>query len=255
MITGMAFTLIFFVPAFYSAFLLGLAYTTTPRQTVNDATITHWYPLSSILFRATLCIALTTSLFILAWLYSDKSNGYAENFTSFIMNSLRQWQNFSPGDLETIQAIIYTNALMIIAIGLVFYSTLFFIANLYTSTLLGHKLKRMARPREDWPLQFRLPLTALVIYVTSFIASFLDLGNEVNLVINIVNTAFTDMLLISGLAYLHAITRGIKLRIAILSLIYFLLFTLLLTPPILILILLMGLWSSIQYSRNPRGFS
>lgn len=241
---GLGFTLLFFLPAVYASWLLGLA------QTDKDGHTTRWYPLSSVIFLLTGFISII-SVFIGLLLHNNPSTPIiAEQIANFVVNSLRQTNSASETDIIAFHDFLVTNIAPLMSSSLATYGVIFLIGNLYFSLVGAQRMKRLARPRDDWPKNFRLPIAALGIFVVAFGATFFELGTFLNLCASVFNTTFTLAISMTGLAYLHNLTRGINGRFFILALVYIGLFTFIFTVPISLILLLMGIWTTLQETRH-----
>ncbi len=80
----------------------------------------------------------------------------------------------------------------------------------------------------------------------------IDFSTATNLSTRVFSSAYTVIIAICGLAYLHNITKGINGRIIILSLVYIAILTVVFAPPIALMTLLMGIWATIQYNFQSR---
>lgn len=241
---GSAFALLFFLPAVYAAWLLGLA------KIDKNGHAVKWYPLSSVIFILTGFISIIC-VFIGMYLHNSPATlTVAENIADFFADSLRQTNSSSEADIIMFHDFIIANRIQLMARFCAIFGVFLFIGNLYFSLLGAKRLKLFARPRDDWPTKFRLPSAALGIFVVSFVAIFFQLGTLFNLCALIFYTTFTLVISLSGLAYLHNLTRGITGRNFILAFVYIALFTLIFTAPVSLILLLLGIWTTIQENRN-----
>ncbi len=241
--TAFGFMLLFFLPAVYASWLLGLA---RPAQKENTLI---WYPLSSVIFHLTNFIALITT-FIGLYIQSLPSTPLiAKQVTENIAQAMRQSQSLRETDIVAFSEVLMAHAATLTTIALTTYSLIFLIGNLYFSMITAQHMKWLKRPRDDWSQTFRLPISGLLIFIVVCIASMVELNATVNLGMRIFSTAYTVIISISGLAYLHNITKGINGRIIILSLVYIAILTVVFAPPISLMMLLMGIWATLQ-SRN-----
>ncbi|MBI0169419.1 MULTISPECIES: hypothetical protein [Bartonella] len=241
---GLGFALLFFLPAVYGSWLLGLAETDKEGHTVQ------WYPLSSVIFLLTgfisiICVIIGTILH-----NNPTTPIIAGEVANFVANSLRETNSASEADIVTFHDFLVTNIVPLLSSSLATYGVLFLIGNLYFSLVGAQRMKRLARPRDDWPKKFRLPIPALVIFIVAFGATFFKLGTFLNLCASVFNTTFTLAISMTGLAYLHNLTRGMSGRIFILGFVYIALFTFVFTLPVSLILLLMGIWTTIQESRK-----
>ncbi|AQX19472.1 hypothetical protein [Bartonella sp. WD16.2] len=239
---GFGFMLVFFLPAVYTSWLLGLA---RPAQGENALI---WYPLSSVIFLLTNFIALTLTLIGIYVQMHPITPILAQEINANIVQVMRQSQSINEADILAFSKLLTTHAATLTAIVLTSYSLIFLISNLYFSIITARHMKWLTRPRDDWRQTFRLPLSGLIIFIISCIASMLELGPILNLGTRVFTTAYTVIISISGLAYLHHITKGVSGRVIILSLVYIAALTVVFSPPIAFMTMLMGIWATIQYS-------
>ncbi len=241
---GLGFTLLFFLPAVYASWLLGLA------EMDKDGHAINWYPLSSVIFLLTGFISIIC-VFIGAILYRDPTTSIiAGEVGDFFANSLHESNSASEADIAIFRDFLVTNFVPLLSNCLATYGVLFLTGNLYFALVGAQRMNRLARPRDDWPKKFRLPLPALIIFIVAFGANFFQLGAFLNLCASVFNTTFTLAISLTGLAYLHNLTRGINGRIFILGFVYIALFTFVLTIPVSLILLMMGIWTIIQDSRQ-----
>lgn len=241
---GLGFTLLFFLPAVYASWLLGLA------EMDEDGHAIKWYPLSSVIFLLTGFISIIC-VFIGTILYNNPTTPIiAGEIASFVTNSLRETNSASEADIVTFHDFLVNNIVPLLSSSLATYGVLFLTGNLYFALVGAQRMKRLARPRDDWPRKFRLPLPALIIFIVAFGATFFQLGTFLNLCALVFNTTFTLAISMTGLAYLHNLTRGISGRIFILGFVYIALCTFIFAVPVSLILLLMGIWTTIQVSRQ-----
>ncbi|OPB29296.1 hypothetical protein [Bartonella sp. WD12.1] len=239
---GFGFMLLFFLPAVYTSWLFGLAQST---QKENELI---WYPLSSVIFLSTNFIALTLTLIGIYVQMHPITPIVAQEVTANIVQIMRQSQSINEADILTFSELLTTHAATLTAIALTGYSLIFLIGNLYFSTITARHMKWLTRPRDDWRQTFRLPLSGLIIFIVACIVSMLELSPILNLGARVFTTAYTIVILISGLAYLHHITKEVSGRTIILSLVYIAALTVVFAPPIAFMTILMGIWATIQYN-------
>ncbi|WP_208433866.1 hypothetical protein [Bartonella taylorii] len=243
---SLSFMLLFFLPAVYASWLLGLA---RPAQKENALI---WYPLSSVIFHLTNFIALIAT-FIGLYVQSRPSTPLiAKKITANIAQAMQQSQSVKEADILTFSEFLMTHAATLTAIALTIYSLIFLIGNLYFSMITAQHMKWLKRPRDNWSKTLRLPISGIVIFIVVCIASMTEFSATVNLSTRVFSTAYTVIISISGLAYLHDITKGINGRIIILSLVYIAVLTVVFAPPISFMMLLMGIWATIQYNFQSR---
>ncbi|MBB4076084.1 hypothetical protein GGR08_000372 [Bartonella fuyuanensis] len=238
--------LLSFLPACYASWLLGLA---RPAQKENTLI---WYPLSSIIFHLTNFIALIVTFIGLYIKTRPDTTLVAKKITENIVQTLQQSQSLKEANILAISEFLMAHAPTLAAIALTVYSLIFLIGNLYFSMITARYLKWLKRPRDDWSKTFRLPISGIVIFIVVSIASMVELNTSLNLGTRVFSSAYTIIISISGLAYLHNITKGINGRIIILSLVYIAILTVVFSPPISFMMLLMGIWATIQHNFQSR---
>ncbi|ENN92152.1 hypothetical protein [Bartonella bovis] len=239
---GFGFMLLFFLPAVYTSWLFGLA------RLVQEENALIWYPLPSVIFFLTNFIALTLTLVGTYVQMHPITPIAAQEITANIVQVMRQSQSINEADILAFSELLTTHAATLTAIALTTYSLIFLIGNLYFSMTTARHMKLLTRPRDDWRQTFRLPLAGLIIFIIVCIASMLELGPILNLGTRVFTTAYTVVISISGLAYLHHITKRISGRIIILSLVYIAALTVVFAPPIAFMTMLMGIWATIQHN-------
>ncbi|WP_336276274.1 hypothetical protein [Bartonella sp. CB178] len=238
---GFGSMLLFFLPAVYASWLLGLA-----RPSHKEDTLI-WYPLSSVIFHSTNFIALTSSLIGFYIQVHPSTPVIAKKITAHMIQAVQQSQSVKGADILAFSELLMTHTATLAAIALTVYSLIFLIGNLYFSMIAAQRMKWLRRPPDDWGHTFRLPILGLAIFIFVCAASMIELGFILNLSTRAFATAYTVSLSISGLAYLHDITKGVNGRIVILSLVYISILTVIFAPPVFFMTLLMGIWSTIQY--------
>lgn len=244
--TALSFMLLFFLPAVYASWLLGLA-----RSTQKENALI-WYPLSSVIFHLTNFIALIAT-FIGLYVQTRPSTPFiAKKVTENIAQAMQKAQSLKEADIFAFSELLTTHAATFTAIALTIYSLIFLIGNLYFSMIAAQHMKWLKRPRDDWSKTFRLPLSGIIIFIVVCIASMIELSAPVDLGTRTFSSAYTVVISISGLAYLHNITKGINGRAIILSLVYVAILTVVFAPPISFMMLLMGIWAAIQYNFQSR---
>ncbi|WP_409361755.1 hypothetical protein ACRPOS_002070 [Bartonella heixiaziensis] len=243
---GVGFMLLFFLPAVYASWLLGLA------RPVQEGNSLVWYPLSLVIFHLTNFIALLSS-FVGLYIETRPSTPFiAKKVTADIAQVMQQSPSLKETDIIAFSELLMTHAATLTAIALAVYSLIFLIGNLYFSIITAQHMRWLKRPRDDWSQTLRLPISGIVIFIVVCIASLIDLGFTLNLIARVFSSAYTVIISISGLAYLHNITKGINGRVIILSLVYIAILTVVFAPPLSFMMLLMGIWAAIQYNFQSR---
>ncbi|WP_297322251.1 hypothetical protein [uncultured Bartonella sp.] len=241
---GLLFALLFFSPAVYASWLLGLA------KTDNNGQAVKWFPLSSVIFILTGFISIVCVFIALFLNNFALTPVIAERIADFFSNSLQQTNSASEADIAMLHNFIIVNKIQLMTRFFALFGVLLFIGNMYFSTIWAQRWQLFGRPHDDWPTKFRLPLAALGVFVAAFVAIFFPLGTLFNLCALIFYTTFTLVISISGLAYLHNLTRGIAGRSFILGFVYIAFFTLIFAAPLSLILLFMGIWATIQENRQ-----
>ncbi len=154
---ALGFMLLFFLPAVYASWLLGLA-----RPTQKEDTLI-WYPLSSVIFHLTNFIALIAT-FIGFYVQTRPSTPLiAEKITADITQAIQQSRSIKETDIRAFGEFLMTHAATLTAIALTFYSLVFLIGNLYFSMITAQHMKWLKRPRDDWSQTLRLPISGIFI--------------------------------------------------------------------------------------------
>ncbi|WP_139413032.1 hypothetical protein [Bartonella mastomydis] len=234
--------LLSFLPAVYASWLLGLA---RPAQKENALI---WYPLSSVIFHLTNFIALIVTFIGLYIKTRPDTPLIAKKIIENIIQALQQVQSLKEANILNVSEFLMAHAATLAAIALTVYSLIFLIGNLYFSMITAQYMKWLKRPRDDWSKTLRLPISGIVIFIAVSIASMAELSDSINLGTRIFSSAYTVIISISGLAYLHNITKGVNGRVIILSFVYIAILTVVFFPPISFMMLLMGIWAAIQYN-------
>ncbi len=243
---ALGFMLLFFLPAVYASWLLGLA---RPAQKENTLI---WYPLSSVIFHLTNFIAFMATFIGLYVQTRPSTPVIAKKITENIAQAMQQAQSIKETDIRAFSELLMTHTATLAAVALTVYSLVFLIGNLYFSMMTAQYMKWLKRPRDDWSQTLRLPISGIFIFIIVCTASMNELSATANLSTRVFSTAYTVIISISGLAYLHNITKGINGRIIILSLVYIAILTVVFAPPISFMMLLMGIWAAIQYNLQSR---
>ncbi|QEE09098.1 putative membrane protein [Bartonella kosoyi] len=234
--------LLFFLPAVYASWLLGLA---RPAQQENTLI---WYPLSSVIFHLTNFIALIVTFIGLYVKASSNTPLIAKKIIENIAQTLKQLPSLQEANMLNFSEFLMAHAATLAAIALVFYSLIFLIGNLYFSMITAQYMKWLKRPRDDWSKTLRLPISGIVIFILVSIASMAELNDSLHLGTLVFSSAYTVIISISGLAYLHNITKGVSGRVIILSFVYIAILTVVFFLPVSCMMLLMGIWAAIQYN-------
>lgn len=238
--------LLSFLPAVYASWLLGLA---RPAQKENALI---WYPLSSVVFHLTNFIALIVTFIGLYVKSATETPLIAKKIIENIVQALQQLQSLKEDNVLNVSEFFMAHAATLAAIALTVYSLIFLIGNIYFSMITAQYMKWLKRPRDDWSKTLRLPISGIVIFIVVSIASMTELSGSLNLGTRVFSSAYTVIISISGLAYLHNITKGVNGRVIILSLVYIAILTVVFFPPVSFMMLLMGIWAAIQYNFQSR---
>lgn len=242
------FGFVFFLPAIIAAWLLGLA-----NFDVETGKL-RWFPLASAFSFLTILVAVV-AIFI-GLMLSNKSSTpiIAGVVADMVTHALRDadWGNLDTIALNDMHAMIINGFVPLVSSVIGVYSLIFLVANLYLSSVVARKLGYMKRPRDDWPQDLRLTGSAVIIFIIAFVISQLTSQTFISVAAFIISSILSFGFTIVGFAYLHNILRPLRFRHILLLVIYGATFSLFLTLPISIVLLLMGIWGSFQYAKQQR---
>ncbi|WP_375609871.1 hypothetical protein, partial [Bartonella sp. AC53GZZY] len=166
---ALGFMLLFFLPAVYASWLLGLA---RPAQKENTLI---WYPLSSVIFNLTNFIALIATFIGLYVQTRPSTPVIAKKITENIAQTLQQSQSIKETDIRAFSELLITHTATFTAVALTIYSLVFLIGNLYFSMITAQYMKWLKRPRDDWSQTLRLPISGIFIFIIVCTASMIEL--------------------------------------------------------------------------------
>jgi hypothetical protein len=222
-----------FIPAATGAYLSGLA---RPASDLGGSeNILVWYPLSDIIFRLALMVAVS---FIIVGYLIGFSEDMVRDLTAQVMERLQEADpSYQSNDtmrdtLSSILMVVLPAMQPAIALAAL-------IGNLYLALRLTGASGRLRRPRDDWPTTLRMPVTALSIFAVAFALSFFAAGlaQAALVFVGAIGTGF----LFSGFAIMHQRTRGMSLRPVILWLSYV---GIMLLAPLLLIFFVIGLFDT-----------
>lgn len=200
------------IPAAGAGYLLNLA---RPAEEIGGPRgQIVWYPLSDVIFRLAL---ITGCAFIIVGMLV----GYGPELIAEVAEeSFKRLTEMNPDYVPSEEA---KAGLTQFLTGMTAFLhpafwLMLLIGNLYISLVLARMTGRLTRPREDWALSLRLPRLAAAVFGAAMIGSFIV--GPVGLAATAVAGALAGGLVLSGLAVLHARTRGLAAQTPILVLAY-----------------------------------
>jgi len=273
--SGLLLAVFFFPPALLTGWLLNLrsgaaampniaagqnAATARPAEAAPagnpaPAAANGFYPLSAAIFQLALAVAFVT-IAVLLFVFSQPESIAA--FEAAAAQIIQLMQDSKLYDISAAgpEAIAALRRLLpvLFAMSLALYGLLFQLAALYGALRLAARARRLRRPLPCWPAELRMPPLAAVIFILLWLGSYFIDNPQSTLAfcVNIIVTALTVGFFAAGLAALHQVARGpwLWLRIVI----YVCLFSLALTPIIVLGLVIMGLFATPfpAFGRNGR---
>ncbi len=183
------------IPAAAMAYFASLA---RPMETGGM----DWYPLSGVLFRTAILVAAG---FVLIGVIV----GYdAEFIRLFADEVIRQLQAADPQAVITDANKESLRGLLGAVVPFLQPATwmLVLLANFYAALHVARLSGRLARPRDFWPRDLRLPRAAITILAAALALTFV--GGTVGAVAAVPAGAFMAAFIVTGVAYFHASTAG-----------------------------------------------
>jgi len=246
-VAALLIALFFFAPSLFAGWLMGLAQPGSRKDTVV------WYPLSQTVFLLALAIVAATIIVMLYLLSSAEVMQHLDGFIDQFIVAVREINLYPATDQALFEKAIRAQFIPGIASVFAVYGLLFHLGNLYFSTRLAKKLGRLNRPLDNWPAALRMPMAALVIFGIGGLATLFPVNETLTICANIIVSALGVGFFASGLAFIHHVTQGRPWRIAVLMAIYIGLFTLVLTPFLVMALIITGLFSTfLSLRRNDK---
>lgn len=202
-----------YVPAATGAYLLGLARPASELGGPKDILV--WYPLSDILFRLALMVAL--SFIIIGAIL-----GFGPDMARELSNAVMERVSEADPSFATSDELRDNLAqLLMVALPAIQPATCLaiLVGNLYLALRVSALSGRLRRPRDDWPATLRLPRPALLVFGVALAAAFMpgNIGLMATVVVGSLGTGFA----FAGLAIVHYRTRGKAWRPMALWFVYF----------------------------------
>lgn len=222
-----------FIPAATGAYLSGLA---RPASDLGgSANILVWYPLSDIIFRLALMVAVS---FIIIGYIIGFGEDMVRELTAQVMQRLQEADPTYHSD-ENMQVTLASILMVVLPAMQPAIALAALIGNLYLALRLTGASGRLKRPRDDWPTTLRMPVAALSIFAVAMALSFFGAGiaQAALVFVGAIGTGF----LFSGFAIMHQRTRGMSLRPLILWLSYV---GIMLLAPLLLIFFVIGLFDT-----------
>ncbi|MBB5703386.1 hypothetical protein FHS76_003289 [Ochrobactrum daejeonense] len=189
-----------FIPAATGAYLSGLA---RPAEELGGPKgILVWYPLSDIVFRLALMVAIS---FVIIGAILGFGPDMARELANTIIDRVAEADpQFTAGD----DIRDNVTALLMIALPAIQPAMCLavLVGNLYLAQRLISISGRVRRPRDDWPATLRMPRPALIVFAVALAAAFLPGG--IGLVATVVAGVLSAGFAMAGLAIMHFRTRG-----------------------------------------------
>lgn len=242
--------ILFWGPACYFAWLLGLA-----KHNEKSGRL-EWYPLTSVITRMTLffcIIGIITGFFLIDY---PGINLFAQVMADHIALQMRSMNMWNETDIMAQHAYIIKAFVLLVATSFVFLGLLSSLSSMAFSLFLARKTGKIQRPTDDWAATLRLPLIAVIIFIVTFALSLLPLPPLVSLLGSVISSTLSLVFSLSGICWLHFITRGKPHRTTILAVFYVGLCSVLFSAIVAIAALVMGVWASLQtYKPNNQSRS
>lgn len=201
-----------FIPAATGAYLSGLARPAAEMGGPKDILV--WYPLSDIIFRLALMVAVS---FLAIGAIIGFGPDMARELANVLITRIAEADpQFTASD-DMRDAL---TSLFMIALPAIQPATclLILIGNLYIALRMTAASGRLKRPRDDWPSTLRMPRPALLVLALTLAAAFLPggIGSAATVFVGAVGAGF----MLSGFAIMHARSRGMSWRPVVLWLAY-----------------------------------
>ena len=241
-LSGLVIGLTAAAPGAYAAWLLGLA---RPAEEVGGTSGDMvWFPLSDVVFRTALAIAVG---FVLIGAYIGYSPDYAQRFAELFAQQMQAVNpEFTPSEAfaPSFAAFLY-GAVPVIQPAMMVLAMLF---SIHAGLKIARAMGLARRPREDWPTVLRMPRVALWTLAAAMALSFV--GGGVGLVALAFSGAVGVCFVAAGLAIVHRASRGRPGRPLMLIAVYLGLFLFL---PMVVVFLVIGLFDTTRAAPVTRG--
>ncbi|MCI5077226.1 DUF2232 domain-containing protein [Oricola sp.] len=173
-----------------------------------------WYPLADVLFANAL---FTGFAYVVLGAMIGFGPELAAGLASELIAQLRQTNPeivFTPEGEASLAEFMAT----VIPFVQPFFWMLALTLSIYIATAIARRSNLVNRPREDWPLALRMPRIASFAFMAALVASFVSggIGHAAASLAGALGAGFT----LAGFAMLHARTRGMGGRAAILLIAY-----------------------------------
>jgi hypothetical protein len=205
-------TLTIALPACAAAYWLNLA---RPAEEIGGPK-DHlaWYPLADILFAMAMITGFAyVALGVLAGFGPELVAQLTEQLVAQLMETNTELV-FTPEGQQSLQTFMMTA----VPFTQPFLWMLTLVLSLYIAIAIAQRSGLIRRPREDWPTSLRLPRKASLALVVAVVASLLP--GPISLAASCFAGALAAGFVMAGFAMLHARTRGVTGRAAILTLAY-----------------------------------
>ncbi|PWL19113.1 DUF2232 domain-containing protein [Falsochrobactrum shanghaiense] len=189
-----------FIPAATGAYLSGLA--RPARELGGPTDVMVWYPVSDIVFRLALMVAI--SFVIIGAIIGFGPDMVGELASALIDRISEADPQFAP-DESMRQSL---TALLMVALPAIQPATclVILVGNFYLALRLSAMSGRLRRPRDDWPATLRMPRQALLVFAVALALAFLP--GTAGVVATVFAGALSAGFIMAGLAIFHQRTRG-----------------------------------------------
>lgn len=209
-----------------------------------------YLPLPQLFFSLLLINILVISSILTIILHNPTNVSFLKGLISNQLNYISEANSTLPASMQVhfieVKKIILDNFLKILTCLISVYNVVFMLSNLYIGLTISKRFKLLSRKSFYWPKDLRLPLAALMLFISGLLALLLK-SNIVALYAIIVISTFGVAFFMCGIAYWHDVTRKIPFRILILLFTYIGLLYKDASPALCCTVLLMGLWSTIKH--------
>jgi len=237
-VAALLIALFFFIPSVFVGWLMDLA------RTDRQKGVLLWYPLCPALFQLALVITIAAITLMLYLLSSAEVMQYIDGLINQFTAVIRDSNLYRTTDQTVIEKTLRIRFIPAMASVFAVYGFLFHLGSLYLSMRLAKKLGYLRRPPDDWPAALRMPPAAFFIFSAGWIMSLFPFNDTLVICMDAIVSVLGASFFASGLAFIHQATRGRSWRLSVLVAVYSGLFTLVLTPFIIMALVLTGLFAT-----------
>lgn len=211
-LSGLAMALVTALPAVACGYMAGLA---RPAEELGGKPgELVWFPLSGIIWRLTLIAASVT---IIIGIIVGFGDAFIQELSREMVTALAQTDPTLKTGSDAAQKLARF-LLTILPVSSAALMVLTLVGNLYLGLRLTGLSGHLARPRDDWPAQLRMPRSATLLFVIAVALSFVPggIGHAAAAVCGALGAGF----MLAGYAAFHFRTRGVPWRMIALWLAY-----------------------------------